>query len=100
MFLWDVLQRTLKKDLPLSPFGIRYLPCVEPEGVPSDMFMVMCMHSVWRTRMDVRHAHLSPRSARDYFIEAVIYIRDVYKALDDPPEWITVFDHLATIRPF
>lgn len=29
VFLWDVLKRTLKKDLPLSPFGIRFLPCAD-----------------------------------------------------------------------
>ena len=65
VFLWDVLQRTLKKELPISAFGIRFLPCAGTGEVPSDMLMLLCMHSVWKTRMDIRHAHIEAHSARD-----------------------------------
>ena len=95
-----MLQRTLKKDFPLSPFGIRYLPCAVGDEAPCDMFMLMCMHSVWRTRMDVRHAHLKVFPANHYFLEEVIYMRDVFKALSDPPEWITVLDELVKAKYF
>lgn len=100
VFLWDVLQRTLKKELPLSPFGLRFLPCADTGEVPSDMLMLLCMHSVWKTRMDVRHAHIQIHSARHYFVESVIYTRDLFRAQCEPPEWLPVLDQLASVKHF
>lgn len=100
VFLWDVLQRTIKKELPINAFGIRFLPCAAAGEVPSDMLMLLCMHSVWRTRMDVRHMRVDARSARDYFVESMLYTRDVFKALPEPPEWLPVLDQLASVKPF
>lgn len=100
IFHWDILQRTLKKDLPLSPYGIRFLPTENEGGVPYDMFMLLSLHSLWRVRMAVRHADVHARPAREYFIECVTYIREVYRAQTDPPEWLPMLDSLATLRKF
>lgn len=100
VFLWDVLQRTIKKDLPITPFGIRYLPCAQPGEVPSDLLMVLCMHSIWRTRMDVRHEHVVVHPAHQYFVESVMYTRDVFGGQSEPPEWLPVLDKLMSPYPF
>lgn len=99
-FLWDILQRTLKKELPITAFGIRFLPCAEPDGVPVDMLMLLCMQSVWRTRMAVRNADVDARSAMYYFTENVNYTSEVLKLLSDPPNWLSVLDSLASMKPF
>lgn len=100
VFLWDILQRTVKKELPVSPFGIRFLPCADTEDVPCDMLMLLCLHSVWKTRMAVRNADINARSAVQNFIEHCVYVRDVLKIQRDPPDWLPVLDKLASLRPF
>ncbi|XP_042149472.1 uncharacterized protein LOC120842752, partial [Ixodes scapularis] len=55
VFHWDILQRTLKKDLPITAHGIRFLPLENEGGVPYDMFMLLSLHSLWRTRMSVNN---------------------------------------------
>lgn len=100
VFHWDILQRTLKKDLPITEYGIRFLPTSSEGGVPYDMFMVLSLHSMWRTRMAVRHADADARPVRDYFIESVAYIREVYKAQEEQPEWLPVMDTLVALKAF
>ncbi|XP_077512216.1 uncharacterized protein LOC144123218 [Amblyomma americanum] len=56
VFLWDILQRTLKKDLPITPYSIRFLPVDNEDGAPYDLFMLFVLHGVWKTRMGVHHA--------------------------------------------
>lgn len=73
--LWDVLRRTLKKELPLYPFGIRSLPCAELGEVQSVMLMLLCMQSAWQTSADVKHAHVPAHSAKHYFVASVMYTR-------------------------
>lgn len=51
VFFWDVLQRTMKKELPLNPHGIRYLAVTNDDGVPFDLIMLKGLHSLWRARM-------------------------------------------------
>ncbi|XP_050052806.3 uncharacterized protein [Dermacentor andersoni] len=80
VFHWDILQRTLKKDLPITPYGIRFLPVQCESGMPYDMFMLLSMHAIWKTRMAVRHADVNARPAREYFIESIAHTRDVYCA--------------------
>lgn len=46
IFHWEILQKTLKKDLPLPPFGIRLYPTENEGGVPYDMFMLLSWHSL------------------------------------------------------
>uniref|UniRef100_V5IG63 Uncharacterized protein n=1 Tax=Ixodes ricinus TaxID=34613 RepID=V5IG63_IXORI len=74
VFLWDVLQRILKKDLPLTPHGIRYLPVDGGNSmVPYDMIMLVGLHSLWRCRMAVRHADVDVRPAHRYFVEMMVF---------------------------
>ncbi|XP_077512222.1 uncharacterized protein LOC144123225 [Amblyomma americanum] len=79
VFLWDILQRTLKKDLPITPYGIRFLPVNNEHGAPYVLFMLLVLHVVWKTRMGVHHADQNVRPAREYFVESIAYLRDVYK---------------------
>uniref|UniRef100_A0A4D5RJE9 Putative secreted protein n=1 Tax=Ixodes scapularis TaxID=6945 RepID=A0A4D5RJE9_IXOSC len=44
-------------------------------SVPYDMFMLLSLHSLRRTRMALRHADVTPRQARDYFFESVVLLR-------------------------
>lgn len=97
---WDVMQRTLRKELPISPIGIRYLPVDNENGIPYDLIMLLGLHSLWRTRMAVRHADVNARSSRENFVENVCYIRDVYRVQAEPPHWISVFDELSRIKKF
>ncbi|XP_077551577.1 uncharacterized protein LOC144165347 [Haemaphysalis longicornis] len=100
VFHWDVLQRTLKKDLPITPRGIRFLPVKNEGGVPYDLIMLLSLHSIWKTRMAVRNADINSRPVRENFIESVQYIREVFRAEDDPPEWLPVLDDLVCLRKF
>ncbi|XP_072142922.1 uncharacterized protein [Dermacentor andersoni] len=99
-FLWDILQRTLKKELPITPYGIRFLPTDNDEGVPYDMFMALCLHSIWKTRMAVYHADVNAQPAREYFKESIAFIREIYKAQIDPPPWMPVLDALVNLKRF
>lgn len=100
IFLWDILQRTLKKDFPLTAHGIRFLPVENEGGVPYDMFMLLGLHSLWRTRTGVHNADAKVRPARDYFIESAAYVREVYHALSEPPDWVLLLDRLVCLKRF
>lgn len=98
-FHWDILQRTLKKELPITPRGIRYLD-TETNNVPYDLIMLISLHSIWCTRMSVRHADVDVHSVRENFIESVAYMREVYKAHKEPPDWLPLFDELVKLKRF
>ncbi|XP_049517038.1 uncharacterized protein LOC125942838 [Dermacentor silvarum] len=100
VFHWDVLQRTLKKELPITPYGIRFLPVESDQGIPFDMFMVLGLHSLWKTRMAVRHADANVRSTRENFIESVSFIREVYRAQSEPADWVSILDELVCLKKF
>lgn len=53
----------MKKDFPLSARGIRFLD-VNPEVIPYDLFFffVLGLHSIWKSRMDVRNADVNAKS--------------------------------------
>ncbi|CAN7941912.1 unnamed protein product [Ixodes hexagonus] len=101
VFFWDVLQRTLKKDFPLSPHGIRYL-CVESEDMNQtyDLILLLGLHSIWRCRMAVRHADINVRPVYKYFVEMMCFLKEVMKVQQPPPEWLPVLEKLATITDF
>ncbi|XP_077552822.1 uncharacterized protein LOC144167430 [Haemaphysalis longicornis] len=99
-FQWDILQRTLKKDLPITPYGIRFLPTENDEGAPHDMFILLSLHSLWKTRMAVRHADANARPAREYFKESIAFIRDVYNSQNEPPLWMNVLNELVALKQF
>lgn len=100
IFHWDVLQRTIKKQLPIDPYGIRFLPTENTGGIPYDLIMLLGLHSLWRTRMQVRHADVNTRSVRENFVESVAYLREVYRAQPEPPQWISILDDLVTLKRF
>lgn len=102
VFLWDILQRTLKNDLPIITFGICFLSIKKKHerSVPYDMFMLSGLHSLWRTRMALRHADVTFRQARDYFFESVVHVKDVYGTLSEQLEWAPVLDRSVALRPF
>lgn len=94
------MQRTLKKQLPISAYGIRFLPVPSERGVPYDMLMALGLHSIWRSRMAVRHADADARPVSEYFIESVAYIRNVFRVQSEQPEWLPLLDNLMTIKAF
>ncbi|XP_077507284.1 uncharacterized protein LOC144116392 [Amblyomma americanum] len=104
VFLWDCLQRTLKKDLPLSPRGIRFLPVQNLGSIPLDIVMLLGLHSLWKVRMAVWKVDINIRPARQYFIESILYVRDALKSKNDPPppppEWICIMKELASLKRF
>lgn len=65
-FFWGVLQRTLKKDLPLDPQDIRFLAVENENDVPFDLIMLLGLHSIWKSRMAVR------RGRKNYKSEALL----------------------------
>ncbi|XP_077496719.1 uncharacterized protein LOC144107538 [Amblyomma americanum] len=99
VFHWDILQRTLKKELPVTPYGVRFLP-VESEEVPYDMFMLLGLHSIWKTRMAARHADANVRPVRENFIESAVFLRDVLRSQPQPPDWVAVMDELINMKKF
>ncbi|CAN8002601.1 unnamed protein product [Ixodes pacificus] len=99
LLFWDVLQRTIKKELPLSPQGIRFLT-IEREPVPYDIIMLLGLHGIWKSRMAVRHADVDARSPREYFIETIKWLRECYKKINTDVEWLPVMDDLAALKTF
>lgn len=65
IFHWDVLQQTLKKELAITPLGIRSLPTDNEGGIPNDMFMLLGLHSLWKARMEVGYADVRYPSAEN-----------------------------------
>ncbi|XP_072140477.1 uncharacterized protein [Dermacentor andersoni] len=100
IFYWDVLQRTLKKELPITAQGIRFLPVDSHQGFPYDMIMLLGLHSLWKTRMAVTHADVNARSARENFVESIIFIREIYRVQADPPDWLGILDELVNFKKF
>lgn len=98
VFLWDVLQRTLKKELPLEPHGIRYLSVENDDGVPFDLIMLLCLHGIWRSRLAVRHADSDAGEAQEYFRESIISFLELIKARESVPEWLPRIEVLVTMR--
>ncbi|XP_077547834.1 uncharacterized protein LOC144160098 [Haemaphysalis longicornis] len=100
VFHWDILKRTLKKDLVITPHGIRFLSIQSSGGVPYDMFVLLSLHSIWKTRMADRHAHVDAQPARVYFKESMVYMREIYRLQKEPPEWLPLLDSLVALKEF
>lgn len=98
VFFWDILQRTLKKDLPLTPYGIRYLFVEGGDTVPYDMFMLIALYSLWQCRMAVRHADVNVRPVHRYFVESMCYLKEIYKVEQPLPDWLPLVEKLATLK--
>lgn len=46
VLFWDILKRTLKKDLIITPYYIRFLPVDKHELVPYDLFVLLGLFSI------------------------------------------------------
>uniref|UniRef100_V5H7W5 Reverse transcriptase zinc-binding domain-containing protein n=1 Tax=Ixodes ricinus TaxID=34613 RepID=V5H7W5_IXORI len=98
VFYWDVLQRTLKKELPLTAHGIRYLPVEKTDSVPYDLIMVIGLHSLWKSRMAVRHADIDMRPACHYFTLSINQLLKMYSFFGETPDWLPVLEGLVSLR--
>ncbi|XP_072143064.1 uncharacterized protein [Dermacentor andersoni] len=99
VFFRDILQRTLKKDIDMTPYTIRFLPFKVTGGPPYDMFIVLGLHSLWRSRLCDRHAE-SPRSTKSFFRESAAHVRSVYAAQEPPPDWMHLLDACVCFPEF
>lgn len=90
-FLWDVLQRTLKKNFPVDSYEIRFFVIENERGVRS-----LRLHNVTGPTRYMEGSHGTPRyndvdmrPAREFFRENVLYMLEVLKAKPSPPVWVT-----------
>lgn len=100
VYFWDVLQRSVKKEFPLHPYGIRFLCVNNEDGVPFDAIMLLGLHSLWRSRMAGHHFDKDARPARAYFRESIDWFIELYKAEPEPPEWLSRLQPLVTLPEF
>lgn len=96
IFFWDVLQRTLKIDLPVSPQGIRFLCVPSDNSVPYDLIMALGLHAIWRSRMAVRHADPQALTVSKYFAQSVSLLYEVHKWQTPDMGWLPVLEELCT----
>lgn len=92
---WDVLQRALKKRFVINSHTIRYLLPAALDEVPYDMFFLMGMHSLWKTRMQDRNAEPTTSSSA-HFIQMAIHLKNIYDELDFRPDWYSVLENCLT----
>lgn len=97
VFFWDIMQRTIKKELPLTPHGIRYLTTGH-DSIPYDTFFLLGLHSIWRNRMAVRNCDINPRTVNSYFTENVSKLREVFKKLGYEDELLFLMDALVKMK--
>lgn len=100
VFFWDVLQRTLKKRLCISPSGIRFLNVANDNGVPFDLIMLLGLCSIWRSRMAVRHADPNAKEVRYYFFSLIRRVESVLSNREPKPDWLSICDPLLEMRGF
>uniref|UniRef100_V5H822 Uncharacterized protein n=3 Tax=Ixodes ricinus TaxID=34613 RepID=V5H822_IXORI len=100
VFFWDILQRTLKKDLPLDPHGIRYLAVVNDDNVPFDLVFLVGLHSIWKSRMAVRHAESDAKQVHEYFCEMMRQIVEVWRSQSCVPDWLPVLESVTHLSSF
>lgn len=101
VFLWDILQRTLKKDLTITHETIRLLLVGEGDPVPYDLFMVLGLFSLWKTRMELHHANPHIKPARLHFIDLVTQVQSVYcRSPDTAPDWAHLFESMKNMKEF
>lgn len=100
LFFWDVLQRTLKKDLPVTSHGIRFLNTDPDDTIPLDMIMLIGLHSIWKSRMAVRNADVFIRPVRKYFTETICELTAAYKTAFPTVEWLPYFEELKGLKEF
>lgn len=100
VYFWDVLQRTIKKEFPLDPHGIRYLAIDNEDGLPFDLIMMTGLHSIWRSRMAGFYCDPDRRPARQYFQESMARFLEVEKTKECVPPWLARVEPLLTMKEF
>lgn len=100
VYFWDVLQRTVKKELPLDSYGIRFLPTENNDGIPLDTVMLIGLHSLWRSRMAGFHCDPDARPARLYFRESIHALVEMHKLKTTVPDWISRVEPLCELKEF
>lgn len=100
VFFWDVLQRTLKKDIDITTYTIRFLPVSSKDTFPFDLVMLVALYSMWKSRLDIRNENLYPKTVRLHFIDLVTRIKSVYDIQEVVPEWLPLFSSLIDIKEF
>lgn len=100
VYFWDVLQRTLKKELPLHSLGIRFLTVEKEEGLPFDLIMLLGLHCLWRARMAGYYCDPDRRPARMLFRESIAQYIDILKQQDFVPEWLSRVEPLVNLKEF
>lgn len=100
VYFWDVLQRTLCKDFPLNPHGIRYLSVDKEGGMPYDLVMALGLHSIWRSRTARLYNDVDARSAKQYFRESVGRYVEVIKSQEVSPVWLPKIEQLTSLKEF
>lgn len=56
-----------EKDLPLTPRGIRFLD-VKPDVLQYDLFFVLGLHSIWKSKMEVQNADVNAKSVGNHVV--------------------------------
>lgn len=100
VYFWDILQRTLKKDFPLDPHGIRYLAVRNDDGVPFDVVMLTGLHCIWRARMAGYHFDRDAKPAIIYFRQSMSAFIECNKIQEIVPEWLPRLEPLAALKHF
>lgn len=67
---WDILQRTLKKKT-LTQHTIRYLRVEKSDNVACDVFILLGLFSILKTRMEFQHVDPKSKSAHEHFLDVV-----------------------------
>lgn len=98
VLFWDVMKRTLKKDLYITPYTIRFLPVPKSESVPLDMLLILGLYSIWKSRMTVRHADPTPTHVHVFFLQHLTQVQSVSGTLDVVPEWADVVNELLLAK--
>lgn len=68
--------------------------------IPLDTVMLVGLHSIWKSRMALRHADVNVGPVRKYFAQTVCELTAVYKTRIPPPEWLSVFEELKALYDF
>lgn len=95
-FFWDVLKRTVKKELYITPYTIRFIPAHKQYTIPCDMLITVGLFSIWKSRMTIRHADPTPKAVHVFFKEYITQIKLVLDAQSTVPEWAGILGDILS----
>lgn len=95
VFFWEVFQRAFKKTIFVNHHSIRFLPVPPSVNVPLDMFMLVGMHSMWKSRAKFCQGEVR-RCSWDIFRQDVQKIQSLYEFRElDCQDWACVFNDIS-----